>query len=219
MTGELPLSAVFFASGNNLSLKDDALRRVLPCRLESDIERPEERNDFQIKGDLLKHVRENRERLVCSALVILKAYVAAGRPDARLKPMDYTAWCAVVRNAVHWATGIDPCKTREEYVAEDTRLTVLATVLHGLDGIPGMDKGLTAAEIIRAVEDNTRQDLQPLRDALAEWARKGPLPTALELGYRFRAIKGKPVAGLRIQSVGDDSRQRALRWSVCHVHG
>ena len=55
MTAELPLFTIWFATGNNVALKGDAIRRVVSCRLETREERPEERRDFAIQGDLLGH--------------------------------------------------------------------------------------------------------------------------------------------------------------------
>ena len=42
MTSELPMNVVFFVTGNNLGIKGDALRRVVPCRLETTEEHPED---------------------------------------------------------------------------------------------------------------------------------------------------------------------------------
>ena len=57
---DVPLCATFFASGNNLGLKGDSLRRMVLSRLESPEERPEERDNFKIPR-LLDHVRERAE--------------------------------------------------------------------------------------------------------------------------------------------------------------
>src|SRR4029077_3798680 len=67
MTPDLDLVCVFFATGNNVALCGDVPRRIVPCRLESREERPEERSDFTIK-DLLGHVQKNRGDLVRAAL-------------------------------------------------------------------------------------------------------------------------------------------------------
>ena len=90
MSPELPVDTVFFATGNNLGLRGDALRRVVPCRLESHEERPEERDDFQLescacgcRGDLMIHVKRARGQLVAAALTILRGFIVAGRPDPR----------------------------------------------------------------------------------------------------------------------------------------
>ena len=107
MTPDLDLITVFFASGNNTALCGDVARRIVQCRLESPEERPEERTGFKIP-DLLGHAAKNRGDLVRAALTILRAYTLAGKPDQKLKAMDFSAWCGLIRNAVYWSTGVDP---------------------------------------------------------------------------------------------------------------
>jgi hypothetical protein len=69
MSGDVPITTVFYATGNNLGLPGDALRRVVPARLESLYERPEERTDYKIKN-LLGYVSAERARLVAAALTL-----------------------------------------------------------------------------------------------------------------------------------------------------
>src|SRR5262249_44748728 len=47
-TEELPLTTVWYCSGNNLSYRGDLHRRVIPCRLEPEEEKPEERTHLKI---------------------------------------------------------------------------------------------------------------------------------------------------------------------------
>ncbi len=66
MTAELPLRIVWFASGNNVQYRGDFLRRVLPCRLESPLENPEERTGFKYPS-LLTHALQKRTTILRSA--------------------------------------------------------------------------------------------------------------------------------------------------------
>ena len=112
MTGSLPLYTVWFGTGNNVAIRGDAVRRIVPCRLEPTEERPEERTGFK-HPKLMDHVVRERPALVAAGLTILRAYVYAGRPDQQLTPLgSFEAWTDVVRSAVVWATGVDPCETR-----------------------------------------------------------------------------------------------------------
>ncbi len=135
MTPELPVNVVFFATGNNLGVRGDALRRIVLCRLETMEERPEERTGFKIQGDLLAYVKEHRGRLVAAALTILRAYIVAGQPDQKLTPMDYPSWCGLIRNAVKWVTAQDPCKAREELVASDEETVERKAVIDGWEAL------------------------------------------------------------------------------------
>ena len=113
-TPNLDLIAVFFASGNNTALCSDVARRIVQNRLECPHEHPEERTGFQIP-DLLGHAAEHRGGLVIAVLTILRAYILAGKPGQGLTPMDFVAWSGLIRNAVHWSTGIDPCADHHEW--------------------------------------------------------------------------------------------------------
>ena len=119
---DVPFHAVLFATGNNVRLQGDIHRRIIPCRLESPDEHPEERDNFAIK-DLEGHVLRNRPALVAAGLTIVRAYVVAGGPDQGLTPMDFPAWCGLIRNAIHWATGCDPCATRAGRATTTARRT------------------------------------------------------------------------------------------------
>jgi hypothetical protein len=137
MTPELPLHTVFFATGNNVILKGDALRRVLPSRLETKEENPEEREDFKYPN-LLGHVRANRPRLLCDVLTILRGFAVAGRPEESLPAFgSYEAWSGVVRQTVFWVMGVDPWSTRKGLRASDPALNNLAALLEGWAELPG----------------------------------------------------------------------------------
>jgi hypothetical protein len=176
MTAELPLFAVWFASGNNVTLRGDTHRRVVPWRLEPQDERPEERGGFRIP-DLRAHVLAHRGALVAAALTVLRAHALAGRPSGDLRPLgSYEAWCRVVRAAVWWATGYDPCATRGGLAPEDRGEGVLCGLIEGWSELPGGTDGLTAAEaldVLRADAAAYATLRHALRDAPARPTRVG----------------------------------------------
>jgi hypothetical protein len=191
MTPELPFDTVLYATGSNLSLRGDALRRVVPCRLETEIERPEERTGFAIEGDFLDHVKKHRGRLVAAALTILRAYVVAGRPDQSLTPMDYTAWCGLVRNAIHWAIGIDPCQTRRQLVANDEEANKRKALVEGWESLCG-DRKLTIAQALSEID---MPGNGTLREVFIGWSKDGKLPSAMTVGKQLSKLRGRPVGG------------------------
>src|SRR5262249_31348936 len=142
-------------------------------------ERPEERNEFTIKGDLLQHVQDNRGSLVKDALTIVRAYVCAGHPAQQLMPMDYPAWSKLIRGAVHWVSGVDPCETKQERISEDAASQQLAGLLTGWESLcesaNKTGSGMTAAEAIRWLSENPTLH-EELRSILMEWSRDGQLP-------------------------------------------
>ena len=202
VSAEVPLHAIWYATGNNLGLRGDALRRVIPIRLESQVERPESRRDFAIPGDLLQHVRSRRGELVAAGLTILRAHAAAGWPGGELVPMDFPAWCRVVRDSIFWATGVDPCATRQELAAADPVLQGLGALIREWAELPGghaKGRGITAAEAVRFIKTDPEGNSK-LRDILMEWSRNDDLPSPKTVGMRLRGIKGRVAEGMAMRS-------------------
>jgi hypothetical protein len=195
MSGDVPLNTVFYASGNNLGLRGDALRRVVPIRLESTLDRPEERTDCKEK-DLLGYVKRERGRLVAAALTIVRAYVVADRPDQGLTPMDYPAWCGLVRNAVAWCTSIDPCKARAELVAGDEESTQRQALVQGFEALSkSLGKThLTVAEMLDKVLDKPAVH-DVLHSLFVEWGKDGKPATAKAIGRQLLKVRRRPIGG------------------------
>jgi hypothetical protein len=212
MSGEVPLSCVFYASGNNIGLRGDALRRVVPIRLETKLDRPEERRDFTIKGDLLDYVKRERSRLVAAALTMIRAYMVAGRPAQGLTPMDYPAWSGVVREAVAWCTGCDPCKARAELVDSDEETTQRKALVQGFANLCSSlgRTHLTAAEMIDAVNDDPANNPE-LRSLFIEWGRDGKPATAKAVGKQLQKVRRRPISGQCFDRTDTAIRQWFLR--------
>lgn len=212
MTAELPWNAIVFASGNNIGLRGDALRRVIPCRLEAQEERPEERDGFAIP-DIIGHVQERRGALVADCLTVLRAHALAGRPDPGLTPMDYPAWCRIVRNAVHWSTGLDPAGPRKEARANDPETQGAAALVAGwarLCAASGRSDGLTAKEARDGLEQHRDQHPE-LHELLCEWSKDGALPSARTIGNRLNKLRGRFTASGALDfAIRDGNR----RWFV-----
>ncbi len=75
----LPVRAVWIASGNNASLSHEVSRRTVRIRLDAKVDCPWLRQGFR-HPDLRSWVREHRAELLWSALTLIRAWFAAGRP-------------------------------------------------------------------------------------------------------------------------------------------
>lgn len=204
---EVPIYTVWYATGNNLGLRGDALRRVVPCRLSSKEERPEERTGFQIEGDILEYVRCVRPQLVVHALVILRGFVLAGLPQADLTPMDYPAWSRIVRQSIRWALGVDPCGTRHEMVADDPETALYRGLLAGWAELPLTGDATTTEvlTVLRAPEH--KEKFGTIREVLSEWTKDGDLPSPASLGMRLKKIRGRVIGGRMLNSIRSGPRQ------------
>ncbi len=102
----LPNRAVWVATGNNLQLEGEIVRRAVWVRLDSKVDRPWERSGFR-HDPLLGWVRGRRHELVWALLVLARRWIALGRPSWRGKAMgSFEAWCDVVGGILQ-AAGIE----------------------------------------------------------------------------------------------------------------
>lgn len=216
MTPELPLFTVFFATGNNVVLKGDVQRRVIPCRLETKEEKPEERGDFKYPN-LLEHVRANRPQLVCDALTVLRAFIVAGTPQAPLPAFgNYESWSRLIRQAVNWLMDADPWATREKIRSSDPTLNTLAALLEGWSELPGGKTGISVAEALRILSDPNRQDdFTVLRGALMEWSRNDRLPGSGTIGHKLRSFRERVMDGRMLD--GDSGHRKVQKWKVIEI--
>jgi hypothetical protein len=108
-----------FASGNNVTFKEDMVRRGLVCDLEALDERPELR---EFKGDALEAAAANRGDYLAAVLTIIRAYLVAGAPRVCGPLGSYTAWSTMVRSSLIWLGEPDPIASMDAIRAEDPEL-------------------------------------------------------------------------------------------------
>jgi hypothetical protein len=228
MTPDLDLISVFYATGNNLSVCGDTPRRVLPGRLESSLEHPEERDDFSIRacpcgcqGDLIDHARRDRGRLHVAALTILRAYIQAGKPPQPLKPMDFPAWSGLIRNVVYWATGLDPAAGRAELRKADSHHEHCAAFVEAWREVQDQRqvRAMTTTDLVRELASgNQSKAYETMRAALSElWPKlkPGDLPSSGTIGKTIGSIRDKPFGPLKFQEAGEEHRSKL--WSVVRI--
>lgn len=204
----MSIKIVWFVTGNGLIIGADTARRAIVSRLEPDTDRPEDREGPRPGArwkypHLLDYILEHRSELLGHALTIVRAYLLAGRPSQNLKPMgSFEAWSSVIRSAIVWAGAPDPCETikeAREADAEDYALRRMVQCWPVADEVE-----TTAAALIKLAEMPAPDSVQEMwRNALLDWCpAKGSaqLPTARDLGYALRAIKGSVVENYRIES-------------------
>lgn len=105
-TATAPTTCTWLATGNNLILQGDMTRRVIPCQLDPQCERPEER---RFNRNLHEWIPPNRPALVAAALTALRAYIAAGKPRQAIAPFgSFEDWSDTVRSALVWLGEADP---------------------------------------------------------------------------------------------------------------
>jgi hypothetical protein len=216
MTREIPLSTIWFGTGNNVELKGDLCRRTIHIRLKTNDEAPETRQNFKYK-DLLETVQERRSRFAACALTILRAYVAAGSPPQTLRAMDFREWSNVVRGAVVWAGMADPAETQVELAQADGDRSALSLFLNALEAFPNaVLSGFTTASLLRMATCGGDAS-ERLRESVIELCptRDMKLPSAGSLGKRLAALRGRVVEGCAVDK--DAEIGGSVRWKLVRV--
>ena len=220
------MNTVFFATGNQINLKGDSLRRFIIGKLKSPLESPELRPDseFKIKEKILSYVARNRGSFVIDALTIIKAYIKAGSPKGGLISMgSYEEWSSVIREAVNWSTGNDPAKSQHYLKKEDRQSLAKAALLNGWADLvlPSKDNeftgsrkdGLTVSEAV-AILNGAPEKYNILRDALLEFSRssKRELPVNSIIGKYLGDIEDTVIGGRYLEKT--PNRSRGTLWTV-----
>jgi putative DNA primase/helicase len=143
-------NCLFAATGNNLTLAGDLSARAILCRLDPEVERPEQR-EFGV--NLHEWVPAHRGELVAAALTIIRAYFVAGEPrPAAPNFARFEDWQRLCRFPLIWLGLVDPCETRRDIEAADPireNLRGLLTAWH--DHFD--DQPTTVAQAIKAGEN------------------------------------------------------------------
>jgi hypothetical protein len=213
----LPMDALWMATGNNLEIGADAMRRTLLCRLEAEDEKPEERTGFA-HPDLPEWVRAERSRLLAAAFTMLRAYIVAGKPGLSLVPLgSFDGWSNLVRSAIVWAGQPDPCGARvtaEHGVDQDAEAhSVLLAEWGKLLDAGGA--GLTCGQVLGQIRSDG-ETFGALAEAIMQLCESATqLPSATVLGRSLRKLRGRvrSFGGKRMRLACHKSGQ-ATKWSV-----
>jgi hypothetical protein len=92
----LPVRNAWIMTANNPTMSTEIARRCVRIRIDPRIDRPWLRDGFRI-ADLPAWVREHRGELVWAALTLIQAWIVAGKPAPRVKPLGtFEQWTQVI---------------------------------------------------------------------------------------------------------------------------
>jgi hypothetical protein len=221
---DLPLRVVWLATGNNVTVQADTIRRVIHIRLDVFEEQPEHRSGFR-HANLLGHINTHRPQILAAALTILRAYCRAGRPQQTLQNFgSFEGWSQLVRQAVVWVGLPDPCLTRTRLVATaDSTVDILRRVFTAWASFDHVGDGFVLSKLLELLYPD-QANLTPddtgvaLRSALEELAGCAPGKSldARGLAARLRTFRHRVVDGMYLE-VDDSKRREGVRWVLRRV--
>jgi putative DNA primase/helicase len=198
-----------FATGNQLSLIGDICRRTVLSSLDPKLERPELR---QFRSNPIAKIQANRGRYVADCLIIVRAYILAGRPNPAPKLASFEGWSDTERSALIWLGEADPVQSMEVTRAEDPERAELRSMMDAWTkefGIGSYHRTTVAALIEAAMEvvsgSLTKEPEHPELQAACTAAcyattlRRGP-PDVTSLGIWLRNHKGRVIDGKRFMN-------------------
>jgi hypothetical protein len=94
-TLRMQVRTIFFATGNNPSVSTEIGRRTISIRIDARTDRPWLRTTFT-HSDLLGWLRESRPRLAWACLVVIRAWIIAGKPMGNQRLGMYESWSGVM---------------------------------------------------------------------------------------------------------------------------
>jgi hypothetical protein len=145
-TVEVPITAAFYCTGNNLEISNDLTRRTLLCRLDAHMERPELR---KFNRDALETARNERARLVEAVLLVLRAWHSAGTAIG-VEPLgSFEEWSFRVRSPLLWLDRDDPCDSIKTVGESDPQRSMLNTVLVQWKRVLGTISKYTVQQVIQ----------------------------------------------------------------------
>lgn len=201
----LPTRCLVIATGNNLVLSGDVTRRALLCRLDAGVERPDQiQFDFEPRAEALKE----RPRLVTAGLTILRAYIAAGRPNPMDKIGSFEQW-NLVREALVWLGCADPATTRDRVLADDPQKAILIDLLRLWWRVLG-DRRVTLAELVNLADHSGEGTVRELVADLTANTRHNSF-NARSVGRFLAKHIDRIVGGLVMQAETDASGIKRYR--------
>ncbi len=94
-TINVPVRCIWVGSGNNVTMSTELARRLIRIRLDAMIDRPWQRTGFRHEN-LIKWADEHRADLIHAALVLIQAWVAAGKPEGATTLGSFERWATIM---------------------------------------------------------------------------------------------------------------------------
>jgi hypothetical protein len=204
---DLPNRATWVVTANNPRLSLEIARRCLRIRLDSKTDRPWQRAGFR-HPKLREWVLENRSRLIWALLVLVRAWIAEGRPKGDKTLGSFESYAEVV-GGILGSAGIPGflVDTEQLYEQADTEgrewreFTAVWWQMH-------QDTWASAGDLHKVAMDRDLL-LQVLGD-------KNEKSQKIRLGIALRGARDRHFGNFRIESE-DDKASGAARYRLIQV--
>jgi hypothetical protein len=203
----LPVRCIWAASGNNVTLGGDMVRRVVLIRLESDEENPSQREGFRrSESELREWVRDNRHALVSACVALCQHGLAHGTPQA-IKMGGFARFARTVSTILD---GIGVAgfyeNMQQTFEREDGRQAGWKAIVHAWYEAHGTDL-VRAGDIAKLIENDTECEILLEGDT----ARARDISAGKLLKQRDGSVFAFPGTRLQIQKTHNNKGKARYR--------
>ncbi|WP_286857417.1 hypothetical protein [Methanosaeta sp. UBA356] len=215
---DLPQTASWFVTGNNIQLAGDVARRSYWVRLNAGTARPWLREGFR-HPDLKAWVRENRADLLTCLFVMVRAWIVAGAPKwAGAKLGSFEEWSSTIGGILQFAgiegfldNGADLYDNADQDVAQ---WDIFLGIWQALD----RGNAITAAQLKKRLTDsgpganpeNFPFQAEMPAEIIAVIDKKG----AVALGLALKKRVDQMFPSGRMLTAEKDSHTKGIKWLV-----
>jgi putative DNA primase/helicase len=188
---------MLLATGNNVRVVGDMIRRTLVSWLDAKVERPETR---KFEFDPIKRVLDSRGAYLAAIFTIARAYLVATSKVTNVQPLvGFEGWCKVVREPLIWLGEPDPVASMEAAREADPERVAAHELVRRWSKAIGTGKAIS----VRAMIEKINEALPKFRAFLLEHAgtTKGDQIDPVRLGKWLRKEQGRVYDNVRIDIV------------------
>ena len=229
-TTTVPFNMLLMITGNNLSFSSDLARRILQCRIEPNLERPDNR-EFGLDPE--SYVRDHRMLLAEAVCTIIRGYLTHGERCGKGSTASYEEWDFLIRQTVCWLAAhpelcgsvvfADPVLAIDKSMEEDPDKAKLGGFLEAMWAWRGSEvfrvadlcKFFMQCELDAFCRNGSNSTLADVLEDIAS-VRGGKL-NPRSLGKWLSANKDRLVNDLRIVQI--PGRKDVQQWMIQAVTG
>jgi hypothetical protein len=202
---EAPNTTTWTATGNNVALSDEMVRRTVHIRLDAGVGRPEERNGFR-HPDLMAWVRNNRVRLVSACLSIIQVWIDTGMPNGRGTLGRFERWVEVMGGILE-VVGIEGFLTNREalYSEADPETREWVGLCEAWWDKFGQNP-ITAKDLLEVARENGL--------VLSHWSGRRTLAAQQRLGRALGTRRDRVFGDYRIRTAGANSQTKSAAYRL-----
>lgn len=214
----MPQRATWAATGNNLQVGRDMVRRIYRIRLDTGLEHPERRTGFR-HPDLEQYATKHHADLLGALLTIWLAWNLADRPPAPVRPVlgGFQNWASLLADLLHFAGVPDFLRNREQDDEANDEALEWAEFLGTWHEVYA-DRPMLVSEIVEELRTETSRLHTALPTVFLESLKRDDLPK--RLGNAFKRQAGIPRGDDRLRLTRSRfSRKDRARWRVLSGNG